>query len=74
MKIILGRKLTLLSTLIFASTGQIHAQMFSDMPDAIVCSVNQTIVKDQWQAFVFYASGKRKEDSRPYLGRIIEPC
>jgi hypothetical protein len=51
-----------------------QAQLFENKPDVLVCSVSQISPSDEWQQFVFYVSGSRKDGAVLYKSLFSNPA
>lgn len=66
-------KKRLLSTLLVLCTSPLHAQLFEEKPDILVCSVSSKATSENWDKFVFYISGTRKDGSVLYKSLTSNP-
>lgn len=66
-------KRTLFTSVFLACTAQVQAQLFDERPDVVVCSVAQSATADDWDKFVFYISGTRKDGAILYKSLTSNP-
>jgi hypothetical protein len=68
------KQLMLLTASCAVLNGAANGQMFENRPDVLVCSVTQTQTADEWQQFVFYVSGLRKDGAVLYKSLFSNPA
>ena len=53
--------------------GSVHAGVFSDLPDVLVCSVDDPSNEQRWDQFVFYVSAKLDDGAVLYKSLTSNP-